>query len=154
MSRQRDEEIRKAIREMMQDNVIRLVIGGEGESQERYHQNQRIFLHLEIRDTSPAIRYLYDLSHTVYIGRSETENQICIRDRMVSRYQGRIWSENGYAYYADEEDAGNPAVIRRSIWTTRLQSGERIRLQTKDCLIIGRVKMKIRLFMGEQELFG
>lgn len=154
MSNRKDEEIRKAVREMMQNNVMRLVIGGGGESPERYNQNQKIFFYLEVKNTNPAIRYLFDLSEPVFLGRSETENQICIRDRMVSKYQGRFWMEAGAVYYADEENVSNPVTIRRKLWSIRLRSGERIRLRSRDCLIAGAVKMRLRLFMGEQELFG
>ncbi len=139
---------------MMQNNVMRLVIHGQGNSAERYHQNRSLFLYLEIRDTRPQIRYLYDLSEAVFLGRSEEENQVCIQDRMVSRYQGRIWAEDGGVYYADEDGVGNPVKIRRKLWTSVLKPGERIRLKTKDCLIVGTVKITVRLFMGEQELFG
>lgn len=152
MKREQEEEIRKSIREMMQDNVMSLVLSGKGESTERYCQNQKLFLYLEIRNTSPRIRYLYDLSNPVFLGRDETGNQICIRDRMVSRYQGRIWAENGRVYYADNKDAGNPVVIRRGLWFVKLRSGERFCLKTGDCLTAGTVKMKLRLFVGEQEL--
>lgn len=154
MGKRKKKEIQKAIRELMQDNVMHLVINGQGESAERYGQNQKIFLYLEIKNTKPEIRYLYDLSDPVFVGRSETENQICIRDRRVSRYQGRIWLENGGVYYADEENAGNCVKIRRNMRSIRLKPGERIRLRTNDCLAIEKVKLKIRLFMGEQELFG
>lgn len=152
MSKQKEEEIRKAIREMMQDNVMRLVIGGAGESPERYGQNHKLFLYMEIRNTSPEIQYLYDLTETIFLGRSEMENQVCIRERMVSKYQGHIWVDNGGVYYADEDGVGNPAKIRRGIWTIRLHTGERIRLRSGDCLVIGTVTIKIRLFIGEQEL--
>lgn len=154
MGKRKDDEIRKSIREMMQNNVMRLVISGQGESSDRYHQNRKMFLYLEVCDTKPEIRYLYDLSTAVFLGRSENENQICIRDRMVSRYQGRIWAEDGKIYYADEEGVGNPSKIRRKLWTAKLRPGERIRLKTKDILVVGTVKLRIRLFIGEQELFG
>lgn len=154
MSKQKNVEIKRAIRETMQNNVMRLVIDGEGESPERYNQNHKIFLYLEIKNTKPEIRYLYDLAEPVFLGRNEDENQICIRDRMVSKYQGQIWVNDGNVYYADEPDVSNPIRICRGLWSFRLRSGERIRLRTGDCLVAGTVKIKIRLFMGEQELFG
>lgn len=148
--RKKRKEIRQVIRKMMQDKVMELEI--KGESPKRYLRGQNLFLYLEIRDTSPGIRYIYDLSNPVFLGRNESKNQICIRDRMVSRYQGRIWSENGRVYYADEEDAANPVVIRRGLWSIKLRPEERICLKTGDCLVAGMVKIKIRLFAGEQEL--
>ncbi|MBS6395822.1 MAG: FHA domain-containing protein [Clostridiales bacterium] len=154
MSKRKEKEIKSAIREIMKDNVIRLVIGGQGESRERYRQNRKLFLYLEVKDTKPKIRYLYDLSEPVFMGRSEEENHICIRDRTVSKYQGRIWTENGRVYYADEPDAASQIRIRRYIWSVKRKRGERVRLRTKDCLMVGTVTIKIRLFMGEQEMFG
>lgn len=154
MSKRKEEEIRRAIREMMQDNVMRLAIDGDRESREHCRQNEKKFLYLEIKDTNPLIQYIYDLSHIIYLGRSETGNQICIRDRMVSKHQGHIWLEDGGIYYADEVDAVNFTGIRRGIWTIRLKAGERIRLQTRDCLLVGGLRLKIRVFRGEQELFG
>lgn len=149
MRKKREEEIQRAIREMMQENLIRLVFQGEGERQERYHQHRHMFLYLEIRDTSPKIRHLYDLSDPVFLGRSDTKNQICIRDQTVSKYQGHIRAESGKVYYADEADAGNPAVIRRGLWSVKLRPGERVCLQTGDRLIVGAVKIKLWLFAGE-----
>lgn len=146
----RKEQIRKTLREMIQDNVICLML--KGQSAECYHQNQNPFLYLEIKATSPRIRYIYDLTRAVFVGRDKTENQICIYDLTVSRHQGKIWAENGSVYYADEKDARNPVSIRRGVWSVKLQPGERLRLKTGDCLTVGTVKMKIRLFAGEQEL--
>ena len=153
MSRQRDNEIRKAIRETMQNNVMDLVNGGHGTSKERYSQNGRIFLYLEIRNTKPEIRYLYDLSEPVTVGRDERANQICIQDMEVSRQQGRFWVSRGKVYYANELNAGNSVKIRRGIWSMGPGRGERFCLQTGDFLTIGVAKIKIRLFRGEQELF-
>lgn len=150
--RKEREEIKQAIRKLMQDNVIRWELERKGKQSKCYHQSQNLFLYLEIRDTRPRVRYIYDLSSPVFLGRRKGKNQICIRDRMVSRYQGRIWSENGRVYYADEADAGNPVVIRRGLWSIKLQPEERIRLKTGDSLIAGTVKMRIRLFVGEKEL--
>lgn len=153
MSRRKDNEIRKAIREMMQNNVMDLVIEGRGGSRERYSQNHRLFLYLEIRNTKPEIRYLYDLEEPVFVGRDAQANQICIQDMEVSRQQGRFWASHGKVYYANEPKAGGAVKIRRGLWSVQPGSGERFCLQTGDCLIIGIAKIKIRLFRGERELF-
>ena len=153
MSRQKDSEIRKAIREMMQNNVMDLVIEGRGTSRERYNQNHRLFLYLEIQNTKPRLCYLYDLSEPVAVGRDERGSQICIQDMEVSRQQGRFWASHGKVYYANEPDAGSAVKIRRGFWSVRPGRGERFRLQTRDLLWVGTAKLKIRLFRGEQEMF-
>lgn len=151
MGKRKLREIQSAIREVMQNNVIDLALMGRQQNADAFRQSQKLFLYLEMLDTRPAICHVYDMETPVNIGRNETENHICIQDASVSRRHACIWHQSGNLYIVSQS-ASNLTGVRRGLRTVWLSRGQILQLLSKDKILIGNVKMKIRLFMGENEI--
>lgn len=144
-------EIQTTIREVMQNNVIDLALVGTNRNAEEFRQSGKLFLYLEIKRTKPAICHVYDMEKPVRIGRNETENQICIQDMKVSREHAVIWQQDNCLYLADISER-NVTGIKRGLRTLWLTGGQSERLYSKDVILVGHMRIKIRIFRGENEI--
>lgn len=144
-------EIQTTIREVMQNNVIDLALMGSQQDAEEFRQSGKLFLYLEVKGTSPSICHVYDMDTPVRIGRNEMENHICIQDIAVSREHAVIWQQGGNLYLADISGT-NVTGIKRGLRTVWLATGQSDQLFSKDVILVGSLRIKIRIFRGENEI--
>lgn len=152
MARKRKKgEIQTAIREVMQNNVIDLALRETRQDSSRFRQSDRLFLYLEILNTSPAICHVFDMKEPVKIGRDERENNICIQDRAISRRQACIW-QHGNSLYLSDMNAQNSTGLKRGFYKLWLSGGQTVQLRTGDTLLLDSIRIRVRIFRGENEI--
>lgn len=148
MRRGKKEDIKSIIREIMQDNAID---AGMRRKYGYLNQNEQFFIYVELKNTKPAVQYVFDLKKPVMIGRSEPENNICIQDIKVSRCQACIWKKDNIVWISDMR-ATNPTGLKRGLQKVWLTGGNSLPLCTKDIILIGDVKIQVWLYQGEREI--
>lgn len=146
-------EIQTAIREVMQNNVIDLALRETRQDSAHFRQSDKLFLYLEIQDTKPAVCHVFDMKQPVKIGRDEKENNLCIQDTAVSRHQACIWEYRGVMYLSDM-NAKNPTGIKRGFYKMWLSDGQTVQLHTGDMILVAGIRVRIRIFRGENEISG
>ncbi len=146
--RKREKQIKKTLYRLLEQTILERALkkGISNEAAAGEVMNRR-YLYLEFPDTKPLLGALFDLHHSLTIGRDE-ENRLCIRDAGVSRLHCKI-RDGGEALIIQDMGTANGTKVRRSLFQTYcLKPGEQIYLYPGDMVSLGIYRFRVQTYGG------
>lgn len=113
---------------------------------------RKTMLYLKSKSSGKNIRFVFDPEKKILIGRDKYKSNIYINDVFVSQNHCCIYSKNGNIYLKDLNSA-NGTIVKRALFKRyRIFDGCKIKLKSKDRIIIGANEFKVTLFYFDMSL--
>lgn len=90
-------------------------------------------------------QYVYSLNSPICIGRAKSNNQLILKDDLVSEYHCLIYLQQDGVYLRDLNSA-NGTVVKAGIKSFLVANGGSMMLQNDNILIIGTMEYTVKIF--------